>query len=158
MEDLKQKGMELLMAGLSVILGIKPVLCVIGLLIAIDFFLGSWVSLKKGETFSSKKMSNTVTKAIIYHLFIISAFLIEKFIITQLPLLEISAGFIALIELTSISESAFYLTGINFFASLKKLLKREGSKIGIDAETVENVSDILEETKKNIKQKDNETI
>ena len=151
MEELKKWGGDIVLSCLSILLGVKPIMVTIGILLFFDFLTGVWSSIKNGEEINSKRMGATVTKMILYQMAILSAFLVEKFIITQLPLTELVAGFLSLIELKSISENVFKITGINFFSSIKNILTRNGDKIGIDQELVKNID-------ANLKQKENETV
>ena len=136
-----------IMTALAVILGIKPVLVTIGVLIFIDLFLGIWSALKNGENIESKKLANTVSKGIVYHLFIISAFIIEKFIFNgHIPMLEITSGMVAIIEIKSISENVDKIIGLNLFNIIKKVFIR--TQTVVDKQTAEDISKIIDEETK----------
>lgn len=159
MEELKQKGMELLMAGLSVILGIKPILITMTFLLVVDMITGIIASSKRGEKITSKKLSNTITKIFLYNVVIISSFLIQSYVITDFHyLVEIVAGILCIIEFYSLVENMSDITGLNIFNVIKNLLKKNSAVVGITEKQIDDVSNILEETNKNIKQKENETV
>lgn len=143
---MKKVLLDILLSVCAILAGVKPVLITIGVLIAVDTITGIWLSLKNGETLNSKKLSHTVSKAIIYQVFIISAFLVEKFIIPELPLLEISSGFIALTEILSIGENMDGILKMNIFDNIKKIFIRSQNII-----PPEMVDDVLKNDQKNIK-------
>lgn len=146
---------EGIMTGFAVVLGIKPVLVTIGVLISIDLILGLYAAIKQGEKIESKKLANTVSKGIVYHLFIISAFIIEKFIFNgHIPMLEITAGFISLIELKSISENVDKIIGLNLFDMLRKIFLRT-QKI-VDKDVANDISATFDEEFEKKKKKENE--
>lgn len=102
-----------------------PVCITIGILIAIDFLIAVYKSYKLNQPITSRKMSNTISKAVLYQVAIISSFLAETYILTGIPLTKIISGFIALTELKSISESITELTGVNYWVKIQEFLKRK---------------------------------
>jgi hypothetical protein len=149
--DFKKFGLELLISCLSVLVGVKSILVVVGILLFFDMLTGVWAALVKQEEIHSKKLGHTVTKMIIYQITIISAFLIEKYIITQIPITEVVAGFLALVELKSISENVLIITGLDFFNAIKQFLHRESGRVGVDKETIDKGFEFIEKSEKNIK-------
>lgn len=119
---------SLFIAIIAILTPVKALLLTIGFLIAVDFIFGIWRAKKCGEKITSRKMSNTVSKMILYNLSIISVYLLNKYIIeTGLPLEKIAAGLIGIVEFKSISESLETMTGIDIYSKLKSILGRGNS-------------------------------
>ncbi len=126
---MKQIFLDFLLSVIVVLLPIKPIMFGVGVLIFFDLITGIYSSVKNGEKFDKKKLFNTVSKMVLFQISIISAFIIEKFIITQLPIIEVVAGYLALVELHSISNNVCKITGISFFESIKSILNKNNIKI-----------------------------
>jgi len=105
---------------------IKAALLTVGFLIFLDLVTGIWAALKRAESLQSAALRRTVSKMIIYQMAVISAFLIEHYILAEtLPMTKVVAGFIALVELKSILENSNTILGTDVF---KLLIKKLGSK------------------------------
>jgi len=126
---MKQIFLEVFLSVIVVLLPLKPIMYGVGVLIFFDLFTGIYASIKNGESFDKKKLFNTVSKMVLFQVSIISAFIIEKYIITQLPIIEVVAGFLSLVELQSISNNVCKITGISFFESIKSILNKSNIKI-----------------------------
>lgn len=146
--DIKKFGLDLLIACGSVLVGVKAIMTVVGILLFFDLVTGVWAAIKRGEQINSKKLGHSVSKMIIYQIAILSAFLIEKFIITQVPITEVVSGFLALVELKSISENVLTISGLDFFGAIKQFLHRESSVIGLKPEIVDETIDLVEKSEK----------
>ena len=95
-----------LLACFSIFLPIKPLIITVGFLCISDMVVGIWKALKKKEPISSKRMSDTITKLMLYQLAIVSGFLIEKYVIEELvPITKTIGTVISIIEFKSIIES-----------------------------------------------------
>ena len=101
-----------------------PVTITISVLVLFDFITGVWASIYLKEDITSKKMSQTITKFILYNIALISGFCVEYFIVDVVPLTKIIAMFIASIELKSMFENIYKITGINLWINIKKYFKR----------------------------------
>ena len=104
--------------GISIVTFFAPVhiiMSVVGGLLVFDFITGIWASLKRGESISSRRMSRTVGKAVLYQLAIISAFLLEVGIGGVIPVAKLVAGVIALTEGKSLVENLNTISGTNLF-------------------------------------------
>jgi hypothetical protein len=124
--DVKTFMTNLFLAGLAVLAPIKAILITVGILIFADLLTGMWAAVKRKEPISSAAMRRTVSKMLVYHLCIISGFLVETFLLAEIiPVTKLIAGVIGLIELKSLLENANIILGKDLF---KEVLARLGSK------------------------------
>lgn len=122
---MKEKLYLLLLSSLAVFTPLIPLTLSVGFLIMVDFCVGIYRAKKKGEMITSRKMSNTLSKMVLYQLMIISLFVLETFLLDNiLPITKMGAAFIALIEIKSISESIEMITGLNIWTKLVEALRR----------------------------------
>jgi hypothetical protein len=129
---MKDKLYLLLFSFVATFAPLVPLLLSIGILIIIDFCVGLYRAYKIGELITSRKMSNTISKMLLYNLMIVSLFILEAFIIDKaLPLTKIGAGFIAIIEVKSINESVELITGTDILGKIMGLIKRGGDVKGL---------------------------
>jgi hypothetical protein len=124
------KGKVWFLAGLAVFLPIKELMFTIGFLVASDMVVGIWKALKLKQRIRSRRMSDTVTKLLLYQIAIMSGFLIETFIIAELiPITKLVATVIAVIEFKSIVESIESVTGKDLWSKLKTIIGRKSEDI-----------------------------
>jgi hypothetical protein len=124
------KGKIWLFAVLAVFLPIKELMLTIGFLVAADMVVGIWKAIKLKQRIRSRRMSDTITKLMLYQLAIMSGFLIEKFIIIELiPITKLIATVIAIIEFKSIVESIEAVTGKDIWSKLKVIIGRKSEDI-----------------------------
>jgi hypothetical protein len=124
------KGKVWFLAGLAVFLPIKELMLTIGFLVAADMVVGIWKALKLKQRIRSRRMSDTVTKLLLYQIAIMSGFLIETFIIAELiPITKLVATVIAVIEFKSIVESIESVTGKDLWSKLKAIIGRKSEDI-----------------------------
>jgi phage-related holin len=116
---------KLLMMVFTILTPIYPVMITILILIIIDFISGVYAALRKHERISSKKIGNTVAKIILLNLGVLSSYLVETYIVPEIPFVKVTAGFVALIELTSILENINKATGVNIITAFKRWLSRQ---------------------------------
>ena len=104
----------------------------IGFFVFIDLMLALYLAKKKGEKITSKKMSNTVTKFLLYALTVICAHVIDtQFLnIDWLPAKtsQLAAGYIAIIEFKSILEKIESLNGLPLLKYLLQKFKRQDNE------------------------------
>jgi hypothetical protein len=95
------------------------------MLIFCDFVFGIYRAFKNGEIITSRKMSNTLPKILMYNVVIVALFLSNTYILeTGLPLEKIGAGLICLVELRSIDESWNIIFGWSLWDKVAKSLNR----------------------------------
>jgi hypothetical protein len=124
------KGKVWFLAGLAVFLPIKELMLTIGFLVASDMVVGIWKALKLKQRIRSRRMSDTVTKLLLYQIAIMSGFLIETFIIAELiPITKLVATVIAVIEFKSIVESIESVTGKDLWSKIKTIIGRKSEDI-----------------------------
>lgn len=112
---------------------IQELMIATGVIILIDFIFGISAAVKNKVPITSKRMSNTVTKLIAYNLLIISAYLMQLYFLKRLPVVEMTTGFIGVIELLSIGENFSKLTGHNFISYIKKIIISKMKPVELDA-------------------------
>lgn len=114
-----------LVSTLAVFAPIKAILLVTGFLIMADLFSGVLAARKRGETINSAGLRRTVTKILVYNLAVISGFLVEKYMISDIfPISKLIAGVISIVELKSILENLNTINGTNIF---KVIIEKLGS-------------------------------
>jgi predicted neutral ceramidase superfamily lipid hydrolase len=124
------KGKIWFLAGLAVFLPIKELMLTIGFLVAADMVVGIWKALKLKQRIRSRRMSDTITKLLLYQIAIMSGFLIESFIIAELiPITKLVATVIAVIEFKSIIESIESVTGKDLWSKIKTIIGRKSEDI-----------------------------
>jgi len=118
------------LAIVAVFTPIHAVLIVVGVLISVDFFTGILRSLKIGNDITSKALSRTVTKMLAYQLAVITAFLLEKYLLdSAMPAAKIVASVIGITEFKSILENTEVITGKPVFKTIiDKLNSKESGK------------------------------
>lgn len=139
MKDVIAKYLEpLLLTLITLFSPIKAVLLTTGFLIAADLVTGIMAAKKKGQPITSAGLRRTASKIFIYHLALITGFLIEKYMLEDFfPLSKMVSGIIGLVEGKSIFENLSIIYGQNLFKGIV-------SKLG-------SANDILEETKEEVK-------
>lgn len=105
---------------------IYPAMMALTWVLVIDWVTGVWASRRRGERITSKRMSETITKVVLYNLLIITALVVETYLAPELPLIRLAVGFIGMVELKSVAENVTALTGVDFWKALMKYFKRKG--------------------------------
>ncbi len=113
---------------LTLISPMTTIMFTIIFLIIVDFITGAYASFKNNIPISSERIGNTISKFFIYNLVILSAFLLEKYIVKEIPFQRIITGFIAIAEVKSILENFNKIYGINPFKALINLIKKKSLK------------------------------
>jgi hypothetical protein len=112
---------------------INALIITVGLAIALDTLIGVSRAKKKNENITSKKLSQIVSKMVLYQSALVLFFLIEKFILADfivlftginLFLTKIVALVLVYIEIKSINESWLAITGVSLWEKFKELLLR----------------------------------
>ena len=93
-----------------------PILLILfttGFLVATDLVTGVFAARKRGEAIDSKKMARSISKIIFYFIGIILSRLMEIAFFPQIPVANITAGYICLVEFQSNLENIRTITGLN---------------------------------------------
>lgn len=115
----------LLVSTLAVFAPVKAILIVTGVLIMADLISGVLAAKKRGESISSAGLRRTITKIFVYNMAVITGFLVEKYMITDLfPISKLIAGIISVVELKSILENLNTINGTDIF---KTIIEKLGS-------------------------------
>lgn len=110
---------------LTLLAPIHAIMGTIIVLIIIDFITGLYASCKKGIRIRSERIVHSVSKFFIYNLVILGAFLLEHFIVPEIPFLKVISGFIAITEIKSILENYNTIYGVDIFKALAKYVHKE---------------------------------
>jgi hypothetical protein len=129
----KSKFTLLLQIVGAFLLPIKPLIFLVGFMIVIDTATGIWKAKKSGEKITSKKLSQIVSKMVLYQVALISMFLVDKLLLgefmglftsIQFFLTKVVAIFFCSIELLSINENIKVIYKLNLFQMFKSMLVR----------------------------------
>jgi len=127
--------LQLLAALLLFFAPIQQLVMVVGLAIMLDTFTGIYKSVKLNgwKSIRSRKLSNIISKLVLYEVSIILLYPIDKFLLNELLLNVVSVQFFStkiacvlliLVELTSIKENIEAALKINIWQVLKKAINR----------------------------------
>lgn len=109
----------ILMSTLAVFAPVKAILIVTGVLIIADLISGIMAAKKRGESISSAGLRRTITKIFVYNMAVVTGFLVEKYMITDIfPVSKLIAGIISVVELKSILENLNTINGTDIFKSI----------------------------------------
>lgn len=123
MKDYLYKGLLVMM---TVMAPIKPLLLACGALIVADMITGMFAARKRKESISSAEMRRSVSKMLVYQIAIISAFILEKYLLGDIaPVSRIVSGVIGMVEFKSILENVSTIAGQDI---LSLVIEKLGSK------------------------------
>lgn len=124
-----EKHLEAALIAVAALLApTAPVLLATGTLVSLDLLLGISVALKKNRRITSRKLSSTVHKLLIYGLLIVVARMLEVMTFDAVPFVKLAASSLALTEGTSILENLSLLGGKRAAKRMLYLLKSRGDK------------------------------
>jgi hypothetical protein len=132
---MKTFPLQLLTALLLFFAPIQELVMVVGLAILCDTFTGIYKSVKLNgwKSIRSRKLSNIISKMVLYEVAIIVLYPIDKFLLNELLLNIVSVQFFStkvacvlliLVELTSIKENIEEALKIDIWKTLKNFIKR----------------------------------
>ena len=105
-----------------ILLPIRSIMIAISVLVIADLITGVWASKKEGQNITSNGLKRTISKTIAYQTAVIVAFIIETYLVPEMPVIKVVAGLIGLTEGKSFFENIHRITGIDFWSvALKKL-------------------------------------
>jgi phage-related holin len=104
---------------------IALILFTTGSLVCADLMTGVFAARKRGEQIQSRKMARSVSKIIFYFIAIILSRLMEVVFFPQIPIANITAGYIALIEFKSNIENIGTITGIDIWKAIINKFNRQ---------------------------------
>lgn len=95
----------------------------IAFFVLVDMYTGIRAAQKRGESVNSKKLRDTVSKFVDYGVGVIVACFIQKQFLPDVPAMQLVAGLINYIEIKSINENIYDITGVNMFQVVLDRLK-----------------------------------
>ena len=149
-KDYKMKSFFLnLLAGLALFFApITGLIVVVGLVIMFDTFTGIYKSVKlKGWcSIRSRKLSQIISKLVLYELSVLVLFPIDKFLLNEFFLSFVSINFFAtklvcifliVVEITSIKENIEEALNIDILKAVKRFLSR-AKEFSNDVDDIKN--------------------
>ena len=133
LELFKSKILLLAQIICAFLLPIKPLICLVGLMIILDTISGIFKAKKIHEKITSKKLSRVISKMLLYQCGLVTFFILEKFLLgefivafssIQFLLTKIVAVFFCGVEMMSLNENIKVVYGQNFFQLFKAMLLR----------------------------------
>lgn len=110
----------------SILAPIKPMLIACGFLVVADMVTGMLAAKKRKESIQSAEMRRSLTKMLVYQVAIISAFVLEKYMLDgAMPVSKVVSGVIGMVEFKSVLENASTIAGQDI---VKLVMDRLGSK------------------------------
>ena len=102
---------------------IAAALAALGVLIFADVITGCKAAKVRGEEIQSNRMARTVSKIIFYSIAIILSRVMEVVFIDFIPVAQITAGYIAIVEFKSNIENIGSITGVDIWKHLMKKIE-----------------------------------
>lgn len=130
---MKNKLLLFAMSMISLLSPVTPMVCIAICFIWLDLCVGVWrsVRLKGWKSIRSRGLARTISKSLIYSGGIVAVFMLEKYVIADLIGLFVSVDlvltkaftfFCVFIEMKSINESYFDVTGKDVLKSFKEFI------------------------------------
>ena len=119
---------------------VKPMVLMAIATIILDMAFGIWRSVRKNgwASIRSRRLSNTISKSLLYSGAIVFIFMLEKFILADLLAYFISVdllmtkaftAFCVFTELKSINENYHSVTGVNVWEKFMQFVKRSKEQV-----------------------------
>ena len=137
---MKSKSLLFVFSLFAVLAPVKPMVLMAVATIILDMGFGIWRSVKKNgwASIRSRRLSNTISKSLLYSGAIVFIFMLEKFILADLLAYFISVdllltkaftAFCVFTEVKSINENYFSVTGINVWEKFMQFVKRSKEQV-----------------------------
>ena len=132
---MKTKLTIIAISTLAILAPVAPLVLIAVLSIVLDTCFGIWRSVKKNgwSSIRSRRLSDTITKSLLYSGSIVFIFLLETYVVSDilghfisidLLLTKAFTLFCVITEVKSINENYFSVTGVNVWDKFVKFLKR----------------------------------
>ena len=119
----------LIVSIIAIIAPIKTLILTLTMLIVVDFIFGIYRAFRKGEPITSRKMSQSLPKILLYNIVIIVLYYTDHYVLqTGMQLEKLAAALICLVELKSIDESWTTVFGWSIWTKVIDGLSRGKSK------------------------------
>ena len=108
----------------SLMIPIAPFIGLSIFLVFTDLYSGTRAAKKRGEQITSKGLSRTVEKIVLYFFCLLASELMTKVFHLPIPVTYIAAMAICMTEFKSMLENVNTVTNVNIFEKIKDLFKR----------------------------------
>lgn len=123
---MKQWIYKALMVVAAILAPIKTLIISCVVIIVADMVTGIMAAKKRGEQIQSAEMRRSLSKLVVYQVAIISAFVLETYMLEGLlPVTKVVGGVIGMVEFKSILENVSVIAGKDI---VKMVLDKLGSK------------------------------
>ena len=137
---MKTKSILFVFSLFAILAPVKPMVLMAVATIILDMGFGIWRSVKKNgwASIRSRRLSNTISKSLLYSGAIVFIFLLEKFVLSDLLAYFISVdllmtkaftAFCVFTEMKSINENYFSVTGVNVWEKFMQFVKRSKEQV-----------------------------
>jgi hypothetical protein len=137
---MKTKLLLFVFSLMTILAPVKPMVLMAVATIILDMGFGIWRSVKKNGLASirSRRLSNTISKSLLYSGAIVFIFLLEKFVLADLLdyfisvdllLTKAFTAFCVFTEMKSINENYHSVTGINVWEKFMQFVKRSKEQV-----------------------------
>lgn len=114
---------------LSFIMPIVAIANTILLLVVVDMLFAVYTAHKLNQPITSRKLSQTIPKVILYNLFILCMYYFDKNLLESgLHLEKVAGTFISIVEIKSIDENFVKVFGYSLWGKLKNVISRGENK------------------------------
>jgi hypothetical protein len=114
MNNLNHWAIKAALVSIAILSPVRPVMIAVMFLIVLDFVTGVWASIKKKVPITSFGMRRTIVKAFAYQGAIVFGFVMETFLLPDIPSVKIIGGLIAITECKSFFENINVISGVDF--------------------------------------------
>ena len=127
---MKQLLKDATLAAILVFAPIKSTLITVMVLSVVDLVTGVWAARRRGEPISSRELKRTPIKIAVYEIAVLCAYLVAQYLTgPELPIMNLVAGLIGMVELKSILENLDGVSGGPLFSVVTtRLQEMSGSK------------------------------
>jgi hypothetical protein len=137
---MKSKSLLFVFSLFAVLAPVKPMVLMAVATIILDMGFGIWRSVKKNgwASIRSRRLSNTISKSLLYSGAIVFIFLLEKFVLgdllayfiaVDLLMTKAFTAFCVFTEMKSINENYHSVTGINVWEKFMQFVKRSKEQV-----------------------------
>lgn len=110
------------------LLPIRSTMVAVGFLVIADLITGIWASAKEKKKITSHRLRRTVIKTLAYMSAVLVAFILEKYLMDDMPITKVVSGLIGITEGKSFFENLKRITGIDFWSQILTKLNLQDIK------------------------------
>jgi phage-related holin len=120
--------MKFLSMLVLILMPIHSTLIAISVLVVADLITGLWAAKREKQPITSSGLKKTIAKTLAYQTTIIVAFVMETYLLSDIPVVKVIAGLIAVTEGKSFLENMHRITGIDFWSEILKKIHDNTAK------------------------------